>query len=318
MGAQDFGNQLIIFDYKQPADSDLFNKLFKDVETVGVYSGYKINKISNTYINVDPGTLVISDSSGYTARIETTVQTIQIACSNVLIYVVARWSYVASTSNYMDILCTATPLSTDIVLGKLVYSGSVLNSIDYSYRTYANSKDQNILIDSISNNLYLQPDTNFWFISNDGYTIKHITNSQKTLISALSSNSNYYLYYNGTAYAVTTTPPTGLAYSTILNGWYDTAGNRILALVNSNGSNLITLINYYNSETGIGVTGPGTSVSGNIATFNGTTGDIISDSGKTFSIDGSMAANSDDLVPTQKAVVTQVKNKAIAYALVFG
>jgi hypothetical protein len=54
------------------------------------------------------------------------------------------------------------------------------------------------------------------------------------------------------------------------------------------------------------VTGPGSSTSGDIATFNGTTGKIIQDSGKSHSTDGTFAGNSDALIPTQKAVKTYV------------
>jgi len=55
-----------------------------------------------------------------------------------------------------------------------------------------------------------------------------------------------------------------------------------------------------------GVGGPGSSIDGNIATFNGASGDAIEDSGKAFSIDGTFAANSDAKVPTEKAVKTYV------------
>ncbi len=55
-----------------------------------------------------------------------------------------------------------------------------------------------------------------------------------------------------------------------------------------------------------GVGGPGSSTDGNIATFDGTSGDAIEDSGKAFSIDGTFAANSDAKVPTEKAVKSYV------------
>lgn len=52
------------------------------------------------------------------------------------------------------------------------------------------------------------------------------------------------------------------------------------------------------------VTGPASSTNNDIALFNGTTGQIIKDSGVQISTDGTFAANSDSLVPTQKAVKT--------------
>lgn len=59
------------------------------------------------------------------------------------------------------------------------------------------------------------------------------------------------------------------------------------------------------------VSGPGVSVSGNVAEFDGVDGETLQDSGRAFSTDETLAANSDALVPTQKAVkgyVTTVVN----------
>lgn len=59
-----------------------------------------------------------------------------------------------------------------------------------------------------------------------------------------------------------------------------------------------------------GVAGPAVSVAGDVATFADTTGALLADSGKAHSIDGTLAANSDALVPTQKAVKTYADTKA--------
>jgi hypothetical protein len=53
-----------------------------------------------------------------------------------------------------------------------------------------------------------------------------------------------------------------------------------------------------------GVTGPVSSVDGDITLFNGVTGAIIKDSGIKTSTDGTLSGNSDTLIPTQKAVKT--------------
>jgi len=54
------------------------------------------------------------------------------------------------------------------------------------------------------------------------------------------------------------------------------------------------------------VSGPGLSVIGDIATWADITGTTLADSGVAFTTDGSLAANSDNLVPTEKAVKTYV------------
>ncbi|PWJ93515.1 uncharacterized protein DUF2793 [Mesorhizobium loti] len=64
------------------------------------------------------------------------------------------------------------------------------------------------------------------------------------------------------------------------------------------------------SSGGLGnVTGPGSSVSGNIATFNGTDGQTIQDGGVAISTDGTMASASDAKVTTEKGIKTYVDGK---------
>jgi hypothetical protein len=58
------------------------------------------------------------------------------------------------------------------------------------------------------------------------------------------------------------------------------------------------------------VTGPAASVSGNLASFNGTGGKTIQDSGISVDTDGTLAANSANRVPSQSAVVTALALKA--------
>lgn len=54
------------------------------------------------------------------------------------------------------------------------------------------------------------------------------------------------------------------------------------------------------------VVGPASSTASDIATFSGTTGKIIADSGVAISTDGTMAANSNAKVPTEQAVLTKM------------
>lgn len=55
--------------------------------------------------------------------------------------------------------------------------------------------------------------------------------------------------------------------------------------------------------------GPASSVANDFVTFNDTTGKVGKDSGLSLDIDGSLAADSDTKIPSQKAVVTYVANK---------
>ena len=60
---------------------------------------------------------------------------------------------------------------------------------------------------------------------------------------------------------------------------------------------------------GAGIIGPGSSGAGNIPEFSGTDGDALQDSGKAFSTDGTMAANSANKVPVESAIVDYVKSQ---------
>jgi hypothetical protein len=55
-----------------------------------------------------------------------------------------------------------------------------------------------------------------------------------------------------------------------------------------------------------GVLGPLSSTDGDFAQFSGSSGQVIEDNGLSLSTDGTMAADSDALIPSQKAVVTYV------------
>ena len=68
-----------------------------------------------------------------------------------------------------------------------------------------------------------------------------------------------------------------------------------------NGTNWVILLS--SSST---ITGPGSSVTGDIVTFADTSGKVLADSGKSVTIDGTLSANSDSLLPTEKAVKTYV------------
>lgn len=59
------------------------------------------------------------------------------------------------------------------------------------------------------------------------------------------------------------------------------------------------------------VIGPGSSVVGDVAVWNNTTGTLLADSGVKFTTDGTLSANSDSLTPTEKAVKTYVDNTAV-------
>ncbi len=92
-------------------------------------------------------------------------------------------------------------------------------------------------------------------------------------------------------------------------------GDELLCLVDGSlaGTKAAVGANWNISQANIdgAVTGPASATGDNIATYNGATGKIIKDSGKAFSTDGTLAGNSDALIPTQKATKTYSDTKIL-------
>jgi hypothetical protein len=92
--------------------------------------------------------------------------------------------------------------------------------------------------------------------------------------------------------------------SNIIGAPQPVSGQTVVFNLVQTGTNLIC-VNPGQGTTG-DVNGPSSSTAGDIATFSGTTGKVIQDSGKSHSTDGTLAGNSDALIPTEKAVKTYV------------
>ena len=60
------------------------------------------------------------------------------------------------------------------------------------------------------------------------------------------------------------------------------------------------------------VVGPASATNSNIALFDTASGKVIKDSGASISIDGTMIANSDAKIPTEKAIVTYITSQVLA------
>lgn len=85
-------------------------------------------------------------------------------------------------------------------------------------------------------------------------------------------------------------------------------GDTIMCLTDStaSGTQAVVGANWDILQTNIdgAVVGPASAVTTDFATFSGTTGKIIADSGVKLSVDGTMASNVDTLIPSVKALLT--------------
>lgn len=245
MGSTNVGNSVHIFSYKQELTSRGFNKLRYKVTPPGIYDAVEVEKINDSSVYVKPGTFVINDDTNeVTVKIKTSTD-ITLSVSNIDYMLIFRMGWLDAESNYVSCLSVepSEVLESDVVVGKLVYSGATLNSIDYSYRSYGNQTTERTLISTADEVLWVDPGTNFWFI--DGWDISYIQEKVKANYVVMSVSGSYYLVYNGTTYT-TEADTTVMSYDYEKKGYYDSNGYRVLAHLNyDTGSNEIGIIEIY-------------------------------------------------------------------------
>lgn len=122
-----------------------------------------------------------------------------------------------------------------------------------------------------------------------------------------SANPNYPAANRGDTYRISVAGKIGGA-----SGPNVEVGDLIIALTDgtASGTHATVGANWNITQSNIdgAVTGPTTSTTGNVATFNGTTGKVIQDSGFSIS-NGAVSGNSATVVPTQNAVQTALNGK---------
>lgn len=109
------------------------------------------------------------------------------------------------------------------------------------------------------------------------------------------------------------------AYTPVCGGTTATGNFQSVAALGNAGDVLTSngagaLPSFQPAVIGGDVSGPGLSVVGDIATWNNITGTLLADSGVSISTDGTLAANSDTLVSTQKAVKTYIDTGFMPYS----
>lgn len=142
MGSTNFGNQISTVKYYSPANSISWNRRNVDITPVGIYKGALLSKVSDVSVAVSAGTYEIKDAT-YQMRIMTQISA-SITIDPATPYVVARWSYAASTTNFMDLLAVSSAgrQANDLIIGKGIFAGSVLTGFDYNERTAPMSFDR--------------------------------------------------------------------------------------------------------------------------------------------------------------------------------
>jgi hypothetical protein len=140
-------NSNIHINYFDPVINPNVNAVGLDVRKLGIYSGgYLSNSGDNVTTVVSPFTCEIGDSAATALeqiRCQTTSNT-SVTTSTTNTLVVLRWTYATnSTTNYpyLYAIVPGAQLATDVIIGKVVYAGSVWTSTDYTLRTNPNIQD---------------------------------------------------------------------------------------------------------------------------------------------------------------------------------
>jgi hypothetical protein len=154
MGSTNHGTQTITWQYFMDAKAFDFNQKDVNVLPRGIYKGGHLTRVTDSEIKLLPLTVVLGD-----ADVQVSIKTEVFALLNAgtldsgtisvaTPYIVLRWAFVESVSNYMEVHAVALGdiQVNDIVVGKCVISGGgVLNPVfDYSNRTFLNV--QNIVL----------------------------------------------------------------------------------------------------------------------------------------------------------------------------
>jgi len=149
MGNVNVGNQIVSIQYFDPADAYIFNRRHSVITPRGIYSGGYLEKVSDTQVSLSPLLCEIGKYSslpGVEDVIQARIRTRETVTINVSVstpYIILRWSYAEDANNYMDILAVAeTDIQDgDLIVGRCVFSGSVLTGFDYSERSVPNVWD---------------------------------------------------------------------------------------------------------------------------------------------------------------------------------
>lgn len=131
------GNQTVSILYYSSAASSIVNKRHKDIRQIGIYQGGRLTKIDGSNAQLSSLVCEISDGA-HQVRVETATA-VNLAVAQATPYVVLRWTYVGTTSDYMQLLIVATPASNDLVVAKCNFGAGALIGFDYGDSSYPRS-----------------------------------------------------------------------------------------------------------------------------------------------------------------------------------
>jgi hypothetical protein len=148
MGSINYGSQESSIQYAAQVNSGLTENIIKGLIPTGIYSGGYVTATGANSVSISPLACSITDGN-YQMRINTTVAVslTGLASTNPT-YIVLRWAYAASSTNYMDVLALPNilPNANDLVIAKLTGVGTSI-AIDYTLRSNPLVFIKNLLVE---------------------------------------------------------------------------------------------------------------------------------------------------------------------------
>lgn len=144
MGSTNHGTQNVSHKYYEEVTANNRNVRLNDIIPRGIYDGGYLEKTNDTEVKMTALTVEIGDNT-VQVRVETsdyayirdnTVDSGTLSASTP--YVALRWAYTAVQANYMEIHMLASvsaAQANDIIVGKVVFTGSTIAGFDYTDRT---------------------------------------------------------------------------------------------------------------------------------------------------------------------------------------
>ena len=160
MGIINYGSQNVSFDYGELGKSEIFNKINYKLVEKGIYEGGLLTRVDDTHIDLSTLLCYVEDNTAEIGVRVSTTEVLNIEVSSAVPYIILRYVWINTENNYADIIPStyANILEDDLIIGRCVFTGSVLSSdFDYSRRS--------IVFSSASANI----DTEFIVTANEPY-----------------------------------------------------------------------------------------------------------------------------------------------------
>jgi len=144
LGANDYGTQNVIPQYKEDLTNQNWSRYLHDIIPVGVFDGLVVSQSvadpTNT-VDITAGKIAINDQADirYVTCVFTAVQE-NASFSGMpgttgTYYLICRYTHADSQTNYVDILLVATPTTNDVILCSITYNAGSITAVDNSVKT---------------------------------------------------------------------------------------------------------------------------------------------------------------------------------------